>query len=80
MKRVIFAPDIDEIIPDGAVYYELPIAGPVFDALVEDDWDTFGTIHYDSSAVVMEDVDGQLVPKAVPMAEPHVHHFAGWEV
>lgn len=73
MKRVIFAPDIDEIIPDGAVYYELPIAGPVFDVLVDDDWDTLGTIHYDSSA---RDVDDN----PVPLAEPHVHHFSGWEV
>lgn len=73
MKRVIFAPDIDETIPDGAVYYELAVAGPVFDVLVEDDWGTYGTIHYDSSAV---DVEGN----PVPLAEPHMHHFAGWEV
>lgn len=73
MKRVIFTPAVDEIIPDGGVYYTLPVAGPVIDVIVEDDWDTWGVLHYDSSAV-----DGNGDP--VPLAEPHVHHFAGWEV
>lgn len=69
MKRVIFTPNPDVIIPDIAVYYVLPVAGPVFDCLVDDTWDCDGTLHYNS------DPDA---PKA--LAEPFIHHFAGWEV
>ncbi len=69
MKRVIFTPGVDVLIPEIAVYYVLPTAGPVFDCLVEDDWDCDGTLHYDS------DPDA---PKA--LAEPFIHHYAGWEL
>ncbi len=73
MKRVIFTPNVDVAIPDIAVYYVLPVAGPVFDCLVEDDWGCDGVLHYDSSAV---DVDGN----PIPLDEPFIHHYAGWEV
>ena len=69
MKRVIFTPNPDVIIPDISVYYVLPVAGPVFDCLVDDTWVCDGTLHYDS------DPDA---PKA--LAEPFIHHYAGWEV
>jgi len=69
MRRVIFTPNVDVAIPDIAVYYVLPVAGPVFDCLVEDDWVCDGVLHYDS------DPDA---PKA--LAEPFIHHYAGWEV
>lgn len=73
MKRVIFTPNVDVVIPDIAIYYALPIAGFVFDCLVEDNWDCDGVLHYDSSA---RDIDNNLIP----LAESHVHHYAGWEV
>jgi len=69
MRRVIFTPNVDVAIPDIAVYYALPVAGPVFDCLVEDDWTCDGVLHYDS------DPDA---PKALD--EPFIHHYAGWEV
>ncbi len=69
MKRVIFTPNPDVIIPEIAVYYHLSVAGPVFDCLVDDTWSCDGTLHYDS------DPDA---PKA--LAEPFIHHYAGWEV
>lgn len=67
MKRVIYSPAVDESVPDGAVYYTLPVAGPVVDVLVEDNWVTDGTKFYDSQAMI-------------DLAEPFIHHFAGWEV
>ena len=69
MKRVIYAPALDEIVPTGAVYYTLPVAGAVVDALVADDWLTDGVVFYNTD------------PEApVVLAEPFKHHFAGWEV
>lgn len=68
MKRVIFTPNPDVIIPEIAVYYHLPVAGPVFDCLVEDDWDCDGILHYNS------DPNGP-----VPLIEAPIHHYAGWE-
>ena len=69
MKRVIYSPGQDEVVPDGSVYYTLPLAGPVVDALVADDWWTSGVVFYNS------DPDDP-----VPLAEPFIHHYAGWEV
>ncbi len=69
MKRVIFTPNPDVIIPEIAVYYVLPTAGPVFDCLVDDSYDPDGAVFYNS------DPDA---PKA--LAEPFIHHYAGWEV
>lgn len=67
-KRVIYEPAQDEIVPDGGVFYRLPVAGvDVVDVLVPDDWGTAGTVHYNS-------LSGK------PLAEQHIHHFAGWEV
>ena len=73
MIRVIFEPGINERIPDGAQFYRLPVANvDVIDALVPDDWDTDGVVHY-SSDNFTEDGDPIL------LTEPAIHHFAGWE-
>ena len=69
MKRIIFAPAVDVAIPEIAVYYVLPTAGPVFDCLVADDYDPDGVVFYNS------DPDAP-----VPLAEAFIHHYAGWEV
>lgn len=67
MKRVIYTPDISEVIPDGAMQYTLNVSGFVVDAIVPDEFVTAGTIHYDSL-------------NSVELPEPFIHHFAGWEV
>ena len=68
MKRMIYSPGVDEIIPDGAIYYRLPQSNQnVVDVICEDDFATDGTVFYDSVA-------------GPSLAEPFVHHFAGWEV
>ncbi len=73
MIRVIYQPAADEIIPDNSVYYRLPVSGlDVVDSLVPYDWDTDGTVLYSSDNF---DEDGDVIP----LAEPAIHHFAGWE-
>ncbi len=68
MKRMIYTPAVDEIVPDGGVFYRLPVAGvDVVDVLVEDTFGTAGTVYYDT-----------LTGKE--LTEQFVHHFAGWEV
>lgn len=72
--RIIYQPAEDEVVPDGATYYTLPVSGlDVVDALVPDDFDTGGTVLYSSDNY---DVDGD----PILLDEPFVHHFAGWEV
>ena len=67
MKRVIYVPAEDEYIPDGGVYYNLPVMNKdVIDIIVDDDFSTIGTVYYDSV----------LQPT---LTEPFIHHFAGWE-
>lgn len=74
MIRVIYQPAADELIPDIAMYYRLPVSGlDVLDVLVEDTWDTDGTVLYSS-----DNFDGDGDP--VPLAEPFIHHYAGWEI
>lgn len=68
MKRMIYIPAINEMIPDGGVFYRLPVSGKdVVDVICDDDFSTMGEIHYDSKSGPM-------------LAEPFIHHFAGWEV
>jgi len=68
MKRMIYIPAINEMIPDGGVFYRLPVSGKdVVDVICDDDFSTMGEIHYDSKI-------GQM------LSEPFIHHFAGWEV
>ncbi len=67
MKRIIYVPGIDEMIPSPAVYYRLPVSNKdVVDVICEDDFTTTGEKLYDS----------KLGPS---LAEPFIHHFAGWE-
>ena len=67
MKRVIYEPDTDEYVPEGGVYYNLPVMNKdVIDIIVEDDFTTTGTVYYDSVS-------------QLTLSEPFVHHFAGWE-
>lgn len=68
MKRMIYAPDVDEIIPDGAIYYKLPQANVnVVDVICEDDFATDGVVYYNSLG-------------GPNLSEPFIHHFAGWEI
>ena len=74
MIRVIYQPAVDELIPDIVTYYRLPVSGlDVLDVLVPDDWDTDGTVLYSSDNF---DEDGN----PILLAEPFIHHYAGWEV
>jgi hypothetical protein len=69
--RVIYVPAVDEQIPDGGVLYTLPQSGKeVVDVIVDDNWDTDGEklFEMDSAGAVL-----------IPLTEPHIHHFAGWE-
>lgn len=71
MRRVIYIPDVDESIPDISYYYLLPVSGKyVFDCLVSDTWVTDGEILHDRT-------DDKTI--TVQLAEPAVHHYAGWE-
>lgn len=65
MKRIIYKPSNNEAIPNGAMFYTLPVNGAVIDAIVDDNFVTAGTVLYDSLAGVMLD-------------EPFIHHFDGW--
>jgi len=66
MKRMIYEPAEDEYVPEGGVFYTLPVSGKaVVDVIVEDIFTTLGTVMYDS-----------LVQPT--LAEPFIHHFAGW--
>jgi len=67
MKRIIYKPSNNEAVPNSAMFYTLPVNGPVIDAIVDDNFVTTGTVLYDSLAGVM-------------LNEPFIHHFAGWEV
>ena len=68
MKRMIYVPAVDEFVPDGSVYYTLPVSGKsVVDVVCDDDFTSEGEVLYDS-----------ISPPTFP--EPFIHHFAGWEV
>ena len=67
MKRLIYTPILGEEIPSGAMQYTLPVSGFVIDVIVPDDFETKGSILYDSL-------------NAIDLPEPHTHHFSGWEV
>lgn len=67
MKRIIYKPANNEAVPNGAMFYTLPVNGPVIDAIVDDNFVTTGVVLYDSLAGVM-------------LNEPFIHHFDGWEV
>lgn len=68
MIRVIYVPGVDEFVPDGGIYYRLPVSGKeVVDVITTEDFSTEGEILYNS--------DG-----SKNLAEPFVHHFAGWEI
>lgn len=71
MRRVIFVPAVDEIIPNISYYYQLPIVGDyVVDSIVPDNWDTKGTVLHDMS-------EDRTITVQLP--EPAPHHYAGWE-
>jgi hypothetical protein len=71
MRRVIYIPAVDEIIPDISYYYLLPVSDKyVFDCLVPDKWTTDGEILHDMT-------DDKTI--TVQLLEPAVHHYAGWE-
>lgn len=71
MKRLIYTPAVDEIIPDGAYHYILPVSGKdVVDVIVPDNFGTDGEI-------VHEQNDRGVIATHLP--ERAVHHFAGWE-
>lgn len=67
MKRIIYKPANNEAVPNGAMFYTLPVNGPVIDDIVDDNFVTTGVVLYDSLAGVM-------------LNEPFIHHFDGWEV
>lgn len=72
MIRCIYVPAENEAIPEGGVLYTLPASGKeVIDVVVPDNWDTAGE-------KLFEMRDDKTV--FIPLAEPFIHHFAGWEV
>ena len=65
---MIYVPDVDEMIPDGGIYYKLPVSGKeVVDVICVNGFTSTGETLYDS-------LNGP------SLAEPFIHHFAGWEV
>ncbi len=71
MRRVIFIPAVDEIVPDISYYYQLPVSGKyVFDSLVPDTWATDGEVLHDMT-------DAGVITTQLP--EPAQHHYAGWD-
>lgn len=70
MKRAIFIPADDELIPDNSIVYSLPVAKKqVVDSITSDDWKFFGQVLY------LEQPQGTVV---TPLSEPMQHNFAGW--
>ena len=67
MKRRIYKPSNNEAVPNGAMFYTLPVNGAVIDAIVDDNFVTTGVVLYDSLNMIM-------------LNEPFIHHFDGWEV
>ena len=67
MKRIIYKPSSNEAVPNGSMFYTLPVNGPVIDAIVDDNFVTTGSVLYDSLNMIM-------------LNEPFIHHFSGWEV
>lgn len=83
-KRIIYTPELKEVVPDGAVYYSLPGGVHAIDVIVDENFSTRGTIHF-SSVIIQEatkDKDGNIISPAVHEKEldsTFIHHFAGWE-
>lgn len=65
MKRIIYKPSNNEAVPNGAMFYTLPVNGAVIDAIVDDNFVTNGVVLYDSLNGIM-------------LNEPFIHHFDGW--
>lgn len=65
MKRIIYKPSNNEAVPNGAMFYTLPVNGAVIDAIVDDNFVTTGVVLYDSLNMIM-------------LNEPFIHHFDGW--
>jgi len=77
MKRIIYEPDTDEFVPEGGVFYHLPIMNKdVVDIIVDDDFTTTGTVYDDFTTTGTVYYDSVSNPT---LSEPFVHHFAGWE-
>ncbi len=68
MKRVIYKPVPGEVLPAGAKFVNMPVNGGVVDCLVEDTFDTYGVMLYDSR-------DGINI-----LGEAPNHQFQGWEI
>jgi len=81
MKRIIYKPANNEAVPDGSMFYTLPVNGAVIDAIVADDFVTTGVVLYDSLSNIPVNVNGELVlVNPIMLNEQFIHHFSGWEV
>ena len=81
MKRIIYKPSSNETVPNGSMFYTLPVNGPVIDAIVDDNFVTTGTVLYDSLSNIPVNIDGEFVlVNPIMLNEPFIHHFDGWEV
>ena len=61
MKHVIYQPAIGEVIPPDAMYFELDV-GAVVGVIVADDFETKGTILYDSLNAINDLTDPASTP------------------
>ena len=68
MKHIIYVPAIGEVIPPDAMYFELDV-GAVVGVIVADDFETKGTIIYDSLNAINDLTD----PASTP-------YFDGWPI
>jgi hypothetical protein len=70
MKRVIYIPVPGEVIPAGAKFVNMPVNGEVVDCLVDDTFDTYGVVLYDSLYEI----------NILGATEIPNHQFQGWEI
>jgi len=86
MKRLIYEPAVNEVIPNGraTVSYLQPVMDVVvIDVIVDDSFTTDGTVFYDSTIITpaVYDENGELVTPPViaqELSEDFIHHFGGW--
>ncbi len=69
MKHIIYVPAIGEVIPPDAMQFTLDPQGIVVGVLVADDFETSGTVLYDS----LLGINNLANPETVP-------YFDGWPI
>ena len=82
MRNIIYIPGVGDLIPEGALTYDINMPTPknrphteqiVVDAIVPNSFTTTGTILYDAN-----DNTGQVVVTKPLVGYNRIHQYAGW--